>query len=97
MGVRPSVSAARVFLRYRAVGLSKVLPPLGVPDDDVAASGLGQHPCGDFAGERAFFVPIEILPADRYFAALGGVHRSGDRRKWRRNHHVAMRRFRHQW
>src|SRR5713101_2345276 len=35
-----------------------------MPDEDVAAAGLSQHPGRDFPGERAFFFPEEVLPGD---------------------------------
>ena len=60
------------------VVLGVVLPPLGVPDDDVGAAELGQHDAGDVAGVGAGVVRRQVLGAVDELAACR--RRSGSAR-----------------
>jgi len=46
------------------------LSALGVPDDDVATAGFGQHGGRNFAGEGPFLAPGDILTAMATFVFL---------------------------
>src|SRR5262245_56614609 len=57
------------------IGLSEILPALGVPYDHVRTAEGEKHAAGDFACERTFLFPVDVLGAngDR------GAHRRLDR------------------
>ena len=55
------------------------LPPLGVPNDYVAATSLGEHGSGNLAGESAFFAPVHILGGDGHLGAHGLCDGGGNR------------------
>ena len=61
MGVRSAAMAA-IILRFTVdVGLAEQRAALGVADDDVFGAGLLDHAGADFAGERAFALPVHVL------------------------------------
>src|SRR5215831_607805 len=67
-----------------------------MPDDHVLAARVDQHQSGNFAGKRAFALPVHVLCGNSDGRALRRFHRRGNRRKGRCDHNVAMLRARHQ-
>ena len=55
-----------------------------------AAAGLDQHAHRNFAGERAFALPMCVLRSNRNCAAARGLDRGGKRRERRSDDDVAM-------
>ena len=75
----------------RFVGFAEKLAALGVADDDARAARFDEHRRGDFAGERALRLPVEILRGDRDGRAARGFDGGGERGEPRRDDDAAMR------
>ena len=58
IGLSVASCAARTFSLIDRVRLAKKLPPLTVPEHDVADEELPQHRRADLAGERARLVRV---------------------------------------
>ena len=78
------------FFGYRFVGFAEELAAFGMADDDVAASGFGEHGGGNFSGEGAFFFPVDVLSGDGDFCVFGGFDGRGDGCVWRGYDDVAV-------
>ncbi len=76
IGVSFAPSAAIGLAVDRLVGLLEQPPPLGVADDHVLGARFPQHARAHLAGERAFFLPVQVLAGD---ADVGVPRRFGDR------------------
>ena len=61
------------FLGDGFVGFAKELAPLGMADNDVAATGFDEHLRRDFAGKGAFFFPKDVLSPDGDLCAASGL------------------------
>ena len=55
-------------------------------DDHVLTAGPGQHAWGNFAGEGAFLLPVDVLRADFDQAAASLLEHRGDIDERRANH-----------
>ena len=53
------------------VGFAEILSSFAVTDYDIFCTDRLEHIGGDLAGERAGFLPVDVLGADLYGAALG--------------------------
>ena len=63
-----------------------------MPDDYRLAPAIGDHVHGDFAGKRAFALPVSVLRSNANFAAVSGFHGVMERSERRRNDDVAGKR-----
>src|SRR5271156_2193578 len=63
-GTQPGAERGAKFAVNLVVGLLEDVAPLGVPNQSVVATGLGDHGGGDLSGPGAFFFPVEVLRGD---------------------------------
>src|SRR6185437_2294488 len=78
------------FLQNIGIGFESIEPPLAMPDENPFASRRRQHSGRNFAGVRALFSPVHVLPPHFDFRAGGSALCRGNVDKWREDHDVAF-------
>src|SRR5918992_1325984 len=89
-GGHPVVEHRPDLLGHLGIGLSNVLPTLGVADDHVPDLERFQHRRGDLAGERPLLLPVDVLGPEGEPEAVAVDQRlhTTERGERRTDHHL---------
>ena len=79
---------------HQGAGFTMLGAALGMADDHIGCAEIGQHFCGDVAGESTFDSLVAVLRASFYSRAMGKIAYHGYQRKRRAEHDIGAARLR---